>query len=172
MKMKIVVVLIALMTSLIGCHHGEKNGESPKLLGQWITDTCAQGNDDENSSIGQWARGVYAFHVSGMITISLRFFEDSSCSGSFTLIESESSLDSSLTYEDHGTVTLEEGIEGGEIAVNFRFEEKDIIVEGFYSINSASLCFSDNLNFEPYIVSTSEAEYTTIDFEKCLSKVI
>ncbi len=60
-------------------------------------------------------------------------------------------------------VTLEEGIEGGKITVNFNAEEQIMVVEGFYTINNDSLCFSDNLNFEPYIVSTSEAEYTTID---------
>ncbi len=49
--------------------------------------------------------------------------------------------------------------------------EEPKAVEGFYTENNGSLCFSDNLNFNAFSWSSSQAEYTTIDFEKCLTRL-
>ncbi len=170
-SMKLVVFILVLINLLFGCQHNESKDEVSPLVGQWLTDACTQVSDLEGNPINQWAKGIYRFQSSGEIFISSRLFSDSSCSGLFEIIEPANSK-LLLTYDDLGIVTLEEGIEGGKIRVNFNDDEEIIvIVDGFYHVDGMALCFSDNLNLEPNIVSTSEAEFATIDFEKCLSKL-
>ena len=169
--MTIHVPIILLSIFLSGCHHDNSDNDKSVLLGNWITEACEQSVNSDGGLINQWAQGIYLFQSNGDIEMSFRSFSDSSCSGEYEPIQRTVVTNFSLTFIDNGKVTLEEGIEGGSISVTFDFEEQNMVTEGFYTINSELLCFSDNLNFDPNGISTSEAEYSSIDFEKCMSKV-
>ncbi len=159
-------ILALLIFGIAGCQSEHTNKELSSLSGKWITDACEQLEPND-----EWGKGIFDFNSLGEIIMSFRSFADSSCSGEFVLIEQPQELDEpQLTFNDIGVEILEEGIEGGRIEITIP-ASVPVIVQGFYTINGSSVCFSDNLNFDVLSWSSSEAEYTTIDFEKCLSKL-
>ncbi len=161
------IILTLLFFGVAGCQGEHKNQELSPLAGKWITDAC-----DQFEPAAKWGKGIFDFNSFGQIIMGFRSFDDSSCSGEFVSVEQpQVSVEIQLTFNDIGEEILDEGIEGGRVEITIPAPEP-IIIQGFYTINGSSLCFSDNLNFGVLSWSTSEAEFTSIDFEKCLSKLI
>lgn len=167
------LIAALLMMSILGCRHDGSSQESSSLLGKWITDSCEQnditGLGGNTTTI--WVKGIYEFLSNGQIIVSFRDYDDSSCSGEFTLVEPIAESGQFLAFNDLGKETLEDGVEGGRVEITIPTEES-ITVVGFYAQNNGSLCFSDNLNFDAFSWSSSGAEYTSIDYEKCLTELV
>jgi hypothetical protein len=173
MKLYLYMIVAFLM---IGCNSNENSGELSPLNGYWVTDACESvdwNNDmpaytDSNET---WVKGIYEFRYGGQIRQFIQFYPDSSCTGDIELYEPTVEPGKSPTFVDLGEETLEEGIQGGRIAIDFPMMPDVLLdsIEGFYTINSGSLCFSRNLHFSAMSWGITEWEETNIDFEKCLT---
>jgi len=139
-----------------------------QLIGEWSTEACEQASSIFGPYENLWGRGKYEFEVTSTIKTSYRFYADSTCTTGEILFEPENS-GPSLPYVDLGEVTLQEGIKGHQFNIIYQTDVVNIF-EGFYTITNERLCFSDNLNFEPFSIISSEGETASIDFEKCLVK--
>lgn len=171
---KFLVVLISVIT--IGCQHDNSNEATSPLMGAWLTNACELNEIPESSALKDsplpfWGKGLYVFHVDGHISHDILAFEDSSCSGESRLLKTQVENEDLLLFSDLGQEILEEGVEGGRIMITINLDEPGTI-EGFYTINSGSLCFSDRLNFHAFFWLGREIESKAIDFENCLSKQI
>ena len=164
--MKKIGILLILLTHLTAC---DNNSDKASILGVWHTEACEQAPDTLGSNSGSWGKGRYEFTDNNIINVSIQFYTGASCSITSELIEAVN-INSPLTFIDFGQVTLEEGIEGNQFYLTLPIPDAPSTIEGFYTLNNSKLCFSDNINFNPYSVSSSEIETTAIDFEKCLVK--
>ena len=162
MKKLSIIFLLILMSSC------DSNNNNTQLIGEWSTESCEQAGSPLGSYEGLWARGNYEFEITNTIKTSYRFYTDSSCTIGEIVFNPENT-GPSLPYVDLGEVTLQEGIQGHQFNLIY---QTDVVhtFEGFYTITNSRLCFSDNINFDPFSINSSEGETTSIDFEKCLVK--
>jgi hypothetical protein len=157
------IIILTTLVVLSSCSDG-KNSE---LLGTWETDACEEAPAESGSLQGSWGKGIYEFSNINTISMSLQLYADSTCVEKINLISLEN--DDPLLFHDYETTTLQEGIEGHHFSLFFGASDLKPI-EGFYTINNSKLCFSDNINFNPFSVTSAGSELTNIDFEKCLAK--
>jgi hypothetical protein len=169
------MIVIFLMA---GCNSNDNSAERSPLNGYWITDVCehVEWNSDMPAympSNEMWVKGIYEFKYGGQIRQFLQYYPDSSCTGDIELYEPTLEPNKYPTFADLGEETLEEGIQGGRILIDFPMIPNVLLgsVEGFYTINSGSLCFSQNLHFNAMSWGISEVGDTNIDFEQCLTWV-
>jgi hypothetical protein len=165
MKQKSIIALLFTL-STISCSNDD---ERSPLLGTWITEACAQASDIDGTPIERWVRGLYKFNFYGDIEIGHNSYSDSDCTH---LIDnnSPSDLDTPLIFVDNGDRTLLEGISGRALSISFGEGEELILNDGFYTINSGSLCFSEVFIFEPVTFDVSKTGDKQIDFERCLTR--
>jgi hypothetical protein len=168
MKLKSITTIL-LTLFIISCGNDNDSDTSPLLGGIWATESCGQAEDSNGAPVDRWAIGLYKFTIGGTIQSGHRFYSDSDCT---QLIETQSpsDLDVPVTYEDTGEQRLQEGIDGRGLTINFGQADDFITVDGFYTINEGSLCFSDAFTFEPTRFGVSEAGTDEIDFEHCLTR--
>ncbi len=169
----ILAVTIASTLLIAGCE--TNNGSHPNqtnstLIGEWLTDACQQTTNLSGEFLNDWWKGVYIFSSEGTVVTKYRVFSNSNCSGNYSLL-SVPNNEPALEYSDLGEETLQEGMQGNRIRVNFTVENKTGVVEGFYLISNNALCFSSNIILSADSITLSGAGNTTIDFEKCLTRL-
>ena len=152
-----------------GCR-GTNNQSSP-LVGSWLTDACSQMTESNGDVLDIWGRGVYQFYANGAVVPRARLYSDSSCSGNFELLSQLDVSNTPFSFEDCGEEALEEGVDGGRLIFSIVVDGEMNDIEGFYYLNDGVLCLSDNINLEPFAISSSSLELESIDFEKCLSRL-
>ena len=165
--MKITEIILSLTALLIaGCE--DSNNNSP-LSGIWVTESCDQASDINGSPVNLWLKALYEFTAQGTIRLGREQYSDSNC---ITLTSTTEPADTAnpIIYQDHGSLTLQEGIEGHRINISFASQGLSLDVEAFYTINNGILCFSEAYTFEPTGFGVSQAGSTAIDFNNCLIK--
>lgn len=158
---------------IIGCTNNDEsfpNQENSSLVGEWLTDECSQVTTPVGGLLNEWRKGIYVFSSEGTVIAKYREYSDSTCSGNYILL-SVPNNEPAMEYNDLGEETLQEGIQGNRIRINFTFENQTGVIEGFFLISDGSLCFSSNINLNPDSIALSGVENTAIDFEKCLTKL-
>lgn len=174
MSKVIITATIASILLIAGC---ENNNESPanqansNLVGEWLTDACNQQTNPSGDVIDEWWKGIYVFSSEGTIVSKHRRYLDSTCNGSYLLLFAPN-FEPVIEYRDLGEETLQEGMQGNRIRVNFTFENQTGAIEGFYFMSNDSLCFSSNINLNADSIALSGVENTTIDYEKCLTRIV
>jgi len=146
------------------------DGNDSELQGNWITKSCEQATERLGSHEGKYCKGIYAFTSANTLTSSIQFYSGAACDVATDKLEPSSS-GKPITYSDLGVVTLQEGIGGSQLNLILPVQDAPVTIEGFYTLTSGELCFSDNMNFNVYSFSSSSSETDSIDFEKCLVKM-
>jgi hypothetical protein len=168
----LLIVLFSIIT--YGNSHGSENNtnQSP-LIGQWISNSCKQFQDDSGAYVDHWARFIYKFTAHGTIQVTFNAYLDSECSQLDETYKNEGSinLDETLFYRDTGEHTLSEGISGRGLTISISENEVEASADAFYTINNRSLCFSKAFSFDALSFGLSEMGDTGIDFEHCLSRL-
>lgn len=164
-------VLLA-VTLLGACNHNESGAPSSPLIGEWITTACEQAVDGSDNPIDLWMRGIFMFEEGGVIVYSYEEHEDSSCTGTATIVTPDV-IGETGTFEELRSVLLEEGINGTVIRFTSPVDPDTgdaFSVDAFYTINSGTLCFSRGARFVPSGYQISMAGASAIDFENCLKR--
>ena len=160
MKRTTILILLIFVSSC-------SDNTNPELLGAWKTEACEQAPEETGSLVGSWGKGIYEFTDNNIINYSIQLYEDSTCIEKGELIPIVNG--DPIIFNDLGATTLQEGIEGHQFSLFVGATEPEP-VEGFYTIVNSKLCFSDNINFNPFSITSAGSETSNIDFEKCLVK--
>ncbi len=163
--------IVVLGLSIVSCNHSNGSNDSTPLSGKWITEACEQPEiiNSMGDPVSFWGKGVYEFLDDGRIAYSVRIYNDSSCTGEYNEIQATAVDGDFFMYKDLGNEILQEGISGRRVEITLPIPTIRS-AEGFCTTIQGALCFSDNLNFNAFSWSTSDAEYTSIDFESCLRR--
>ncbi len=167
MKILILLITVSVITGCGDSDNSQQNINSP-LLGAWETATCVKDPTTVNMfSTGQpWAKGTYEFMQNGDIIFTARGYSDSTCTSSAIGLNLISSL--IANFHDFGEVTLEEGISGNKINISIQNWGQPDSVDGFYTINNNTLCFSYSYIFDATGISVLLEQGPPIDFTTCL----
>lgn len=160
-------LLAIILTMLSGCGGGDSNNTSP-LIGIWITESCEQASDNNGTLQNIWLKGLFEFTNQGKILIGNEIYSDSNCITQTNNTPLTEVIP--VTYQDHGSQTLQEGIEGGGLLIETGTGNQILSIDAFYTINNNSLCFSDVFTFEALGFGASEARTIAIDFDNCLTR--
>jgi hypothetical protein len=163
---------LVLLGLLAGCQQNDSGDQSMSLEGSWITNACVQATDINDNPLDFWAKGLYEFHDNGSLVPVLRAYSNSSCTGAYEETILADIGTAQLSYFELGTLTLEEGIDGGEFTLTMVYNNEALSTDGFYTVNGNELCLSANIRLDPIGITTSQVESTAIDFENCLTRVI
>jgi hypothetical protein len=164
----ITVGIIGLLAT--GCNDNNDTNSSP-LLGVWVTESCEQASDDNGMFVNLWLKGLYEFTKYGTIREGYEEYTDSGCEILNDTVEPyEDTVP--ITYTDQGQVVLQEGINGDALLIEMGEGTELVSVDGFYTINSGSLCFSDAFTFEATVFGITQSGEEAIDFEHCLTKLL
>jgi len=152
-------------TSIISCD----NSGDPELIGNWKTLACEQAKDRNDVPYESWARGNYEFTSLGTLIFYPETYDDSQC---INISETQNpiSFEGSVTYQDNGQVTLQEGISGHAFTLSIFAEQETHEFNGFYSISNGKLCFSSMFRFDSFGFGVFSSGEDAIDFEICLTK--
>ena len=177
------VIVILLLGVIAGCGGGDNSSNSSSIVGVWITERCEQVVDRNGVLQDTWGKGLYefttqatvtleraGFEVDGVIKIGNIIYSDSNCeviTSSQAPTESEQPV---VAYQDLGEEVLQEGIPGHRFVVIFAMPDSARFVNGFYTINNGSLCFSDIFLSVFHWTLSFPTESPAIDFENCLVK--
>ena len=162
------ITMLVISLSLTACKGSSENNESSPIIGSWATQACAQLTDNNGAPINVWVKGYYDFTVNGSISFYREGYTDSNCTtehqnfipGSFSVV----------TFKDNGATTLQEGIQGHKIFINFMHLSPNVSSNGFYTINNNTLCFSDTFVLEANRFGINQPDISDIDFNNCLVK--
>ena len=160
-----ILLLLFISISIISC---EKGGD-PELIGNWKTIACEQAKDRNDVPYDSWGRGIYEFTSLGTIIFYPETYDDSQCTNK-TEIQNPISYEASVTYQDNGEVTLQEGISGHAFIMTISAQQETHEFSGFYSISNRKLCFSSIFRFDAFGFGAFSSGEDAIDFEICLTK--
>ena len=174
------VLVILFLVATTGCGGGDNSISSSTIVGTWITERCEQDTDRNGVLLNTWSKGLYeftpqttvilervAFEDHGAINFGRVTYSDSNCEV-ITDIQARIALEQPVLYQDLGEVILQEGILGHEFIVVFTMPDSFRSVDGFYTLNNGSLCFSDVFLSVFHANLTFPTESTAIDFDNCL----
>ena len=178
------MTVIFVLGLMAGCGGGDSNINSSPLVGVWITEMCEQAIND-NIEITAWVKGLFEFTTQGTVTVGnvsysdqgiIKLghiaYSDSNCViSTSTQTPSDVRIGQPILYQDLGEEVLQEGILGSRLTIGLTTPESIQSVTGFYTLNNGSLCFSDNVTFEPFSSGVSPTGSSAIDYENCLTKV-
>jgi hypothetical protein len=165
---RITIGIIGLLAT--GCNGNNDTNSSP-LLGVWVTESCEQASDSNGMFVNFWLKGLYEFTEHGTLLKGYEEYTDSSCEIPHDTVEPHEDT-IPITYTDQGQVVLQEGINGGELVIEMGEGTGLVSVDGFYTINSGSLCFSDAFTFEATEFGITQSGADAIDFDHCLTKLL
>ena len=166
---------------LSGCG-GDNDSSQSVLVAVWMTKTCEQATDNNGALRDIWGKGLYEFTTTEVITVdqvtysthgTIRLgrlmYADSNCvNATDTNVPAE--IEPPVLYADGGQELLQEGIPGNKLIISLTAPNSIQSVSGFYTLDTDSLCFSENLTFEPFVFKLSPTGPINIDFENCLVK--
>ena len=164
-----IIPVVLLSAVLSGCGGGDSDPFTSPLLGVWITELCEQAIDNNGVPVDSWVRGLYEFTVQGTIRRGSEVYSDANC---VTLVSTTAPSDLTVpfTYKDNGPELLQEGINGAALFVEFGSGDQVASVNGFYTINNGSLCFSEAFTFGVSTIGVSESGSLSINFNNCLAR--
>lgn len=151
---------------LIGCESSNTNSSLP---GVWQTESCQQATDSNGQPVNIWAKGIYDFTSQGTIRIGHKSYTDSNCSLLSTSQE-PTEFPVTVTFQDKGQLILQEGINGSSLYIEMHTPGQMQSFDGFYTINSGSLCFSEAFRFEVFTFAVVPFDVVDINFNNCLTR--
>ena len=166
-----VILLATLITMLSACGGGGNNDASSTspLIGVWVTESCKQVSDTNGAPLNIWRKALYEFNDKGEVFAGGEQYSDSNCI-TLSNTQAPTEVNVPVTYQDHGSLTLQEGIDGGRLLIEIGSGNQLLSIDAFYTINNNSLCFSDAFTFEALGFGISQSGTDAIDFTKCLTK--
>ena len=165
------ISLLTILASIVsGCGGGGNNTQTTSpLIGVWATQACTQLTDSDGMPVNIWVKGNYEFKSDGNIIFEPKGYTDSNCTTATANFISGSLA--VVTFQDQGSTTLQEGISGYKLYINYTHPLGDADANGFYTINNDSLCFSQSFVLEPNNFGIALPEISDIDFNKCLVEI-